>query len=86
MFDSFNSRIGKSYRIFGPMAPGTKKLWQPFMEKMTKYLVELKNHMGTKIIFTQKKTGFFGMISNIYSLEQMFIQHVDHDDAGSVSI
>ena len=80
MFDLFNSRIGKSYRIFGPMAPGTKELWQPFMTKMTKYLMELKNNMGTKIIFTQKKTGFFGIISNIYSLEHLFIQHVENGD------
>ena len=62
------------------MAPGTKKLWQPFMTKKTTYLMELKNNMGTKIIFTQKKTGFFGMISNMYSLEQLFIQHVENGD------
>ena len=37
-------------------------------EKKTTYLMELKNNIGTKIIFTQKKTGFFGMISNMYSL------------------
>ena len=62
------------------MAPGTKELCQPFRTEMTKYLMELKNNIGTKIIFTQKKTGFFGIISNIYSLEHLFIQHVENGD------
>ena len=37
--------------------PGTKKLWQPFMTKITKYLMELKNNMGTN--FYSKKRLIF---------------------------
>ena len=80
LFDLFNSRNFKTYRIFGTMGPGNKYLWLPFLPKITDYLMGLKNLQGQKVVFTQKKTGFFGMISNVYSLEKIFSQNVENGD------
>ena len=62
------------------MGPGNKYLWLPFLPKITDYLMGLKNLQGQKVVFTQKKTGFFGMISNVYSLEKIFSQNVENGD------
>ena len=55
LFDLFNSRTGKTYRIFGIMGHSNKPLWLPFMGKITNYLMGLKNLQGQKIVLTQKK-------------------------------
>ena len=77
LFDLFNSHTGKTNQIFGIMGHSNKPLWLPFMGKITNYLMELKNLQGQKIVLTQKKTGFVGMICNAYSLEQIFSQNVE---------
>ena len=80
LFDLFNSRTGKTYRIFGIMGHSNKPLLLPFMGKITNYLIGLKNLQGQKIVLTQKKTGFVGMICNVYSIEQIFSQNVENGD------
>ena len=68
---------GRTYRLYGCMTPKNKHLWQPFCERIVSYLKELRNLQGVNLIFTQKKTGFFGMICNIFSIQEIYDLHVE---------
>ena len=67
------------------MSPKTKTLWYPFLSLISDYLLGLKNQEGARIVFTQKKIGFFGMVCNVHSLEQIFSINVENGDLSFLS-
>ena len=52
-------------------------MWQPYSKSIVTYLKKLKTLQGVNLIFTQKKTGFFGMICNIFSIQEIYDLHIE---------
>ena len=72
LFDHLNSRIGKHYRVNGPMNSSNKEQWQTFSGVITDYIMGLQTNEGTLLVNTQLWTGYFGMVCNVFTVQKMF--------------
>ncbi len=81
LFDVLNSRnpCAKGYKA--PLRKSNQETWAAFFEESYTYIMGLRNTAGTLMYKTRRKTGFVGFLVAIKSMEQIFSDLVEKENA-----
>ena len=72
LFDWLNSRNPWAKGFKAGLRPGSHHFWTDFIVDMKKYLLELKDLQGNRMVNTPKKTGFVGFIVSMLSVVGLY--------------
>ena len=81
LFDTLNSRSCQGKGFKAPLKKDNKGFWDPFLRNAFEYIKSLKDHTGTPIYLTNRKTGFVGFMVCIESTRSVFIQLVEKEQS-----
>ena len=81
LFDILNSRNPCAKGFKAAPRKSNKSTWQPFLDEAREYIIGLENTLGQPMYTSRRKTGFVGFLVEINSIQSMFSDLVEKEEA-----
>ena len=78
IFDVLNSRFPNRLGSKAPMSLKNKDNWMQIFERTEKYILNLTDIDGKKVLTGRNKTGFLGILVNIHTFKMLFCDIVEN--------